>query len=102
MTKATCCRFSLAPWKIGRRSSTKSSSAKAAAALAREISKRSSRRSSASRNAAETCRDQRGGTMYPLKRGKFAGQAHVGIPEGTFEEEHGRKGFYGRSAHLYH
>jgi homogentisate 1,2-dioxygenase len=40
--------------------------------------------------------------MYPLKKGKFAKQAHVGIPEGTFEEEHGRKGFYGKSAHLYH
>jgi len=40
--------------------------------------------------------------MYPLKRGKFAKQAHVGIPEGTFEEEHGRKGFYGKSSHLYH
>ncbi len=24
------------------------------------------------------------------------------IPDGTFEEEHGRKGFYGKSAHLYH
>src|SRR3954463_12368486 len=43
-----------------------------------------------------------GGDMYPLKKGKFAPQAHVGIPEGTFEEEHGRKGFYGKSAHLYH
>jgi homogentisate 1,2-dioxygenase len=40
--------------------------------------------------------------MYPLQRGKFAPQAHVGIPEGTFEEEHGRKGFYGKSTHLYH
>src|SRR5690349_4686734 len=40
--------------------------------------------------------------MYPLKKGKFATQAHVGIPEGTYEEEHGRKGFYGKSAHLYH
>src|ERR1035441_10783147 len=40
--------------------------------------------------------------MYPLKKGKFAPQAHVGIPPGTFEEEHGRKGFYGKSAHLYH
>jgi homogentisate 1,2-dioxygenase len=40
--------------------------------------------------------------MYPLKKGKFASQAHVGIPQGTFEEEHGRKGFYGKSAHLYH
>ncbi len=40
--------------------------------------------------------------MYPLKKGRFAGQAHVGLPEGTFEEEHGRKGFFGKSAHLYH
>ena len=40
--------------------------------------------------------------MYPLKKGKFAAQAHVGIPPGTFEEEHGRKGFYGKSSHLYH
>ena len=40
--------------------------------------------------------------MYPLKKGKTAQQAHVGLPEGTFEEEHGRKGFYGKSAHLYH
>jgi homogentisate 1,2-dioxygenase len=40
--------------------------------------------------------------MYPLNKGKTAKQAHVGLPEGTYEEEHGRKGFYGRSAHLYH
>jgi homogentisate 1,2-dioxygenase len=40
--------------------------------------------------------------MYPLKKGKVASQAHVGLPEGTYEEEHGRKGFYGKSAHLYH
>lgn len=40
--------------------------------------------------------------MYPLKKGRIAQQAHVALPEGTFEEEHGRKGFYGRSAHLYH
>src|SRR6478752_1549161 len=44
----------------------------------------------------------RGRCMYPLKKGKFASQAHVGLPQGTFEEEHGRKGFYGKSAHLYH
>jgi homogentisate 1,2-dioxygenase len=40
--------------------------------------------------------------MYPLKKGHIANQAHVNLPEGTFEEEHGRKGFYGKSAHLYH
>ena len=39
---------------------------------------------------------------YPLTKGKTAKQAHVALPEGTFEEEHGRKGFYGKSAHLYH
>jgi homogentisate 1,2-dioxygenase len=40
--------------------------------------------------------------MFPLKKGKTTSQAHVGIPEGTYEEEHGRKGFFGKSAHLYH
>jgi len=40
--------------------------------------------------------------MFPLKKGKTTSQAHVGLPEGTFEEEHGRKGFFGKSAHLYH
>ena len=40
--------------------------------------------------------------MYPLMKGKVAKQAHVGLPEGTYEEEHGRKGFYGKTAHLYH
>jgi len=32
--------------------------------------------------------------MNPLKKGKTATQAHVGLPDGTFEGEHGRKGFY--------
>ena len=40
--------------------------------------------------------------MYLFKKGKVTGQAHVALPEGTFEEEHGRRGFYGKSAHLYH
>ena len=35
-------------------------------------------------------------------QGKFTSQAHVNIPKGTYEEEHGRKGFYGRVSHLYH
>lgn len=29
-------------------------------------------------------------------------QAHVRIPKGLYEEEHGRQGFFGRVAHLYH
>jgi hypothetical protein len=40
--------------------------------------------------------------MFPLKKGTTANQAHVGLPTGTYEEEHGRKGFFGKSAHLYH
>ena len=34
--------------------------------------------------------------------GIFTKQAHVKIPEGHYEEEHGRKGFFGRVSHLYH
>lgn len=33
--------------------------------------------------------------------GVYTKQAHVKIPEGLFEEEHGRKGFFGRVGHLY-
>jgi len=40
--------------------------------------------------------------MNPFIKGKVAKQAHVGIPEGTYEEEHGRRGFFGKTAHLYH
>lgn len=38
--------------------------------------------------------------MY-WSRGTVTRQAHVGIPEGTVEEEYGRYGFSGRVAHLY-
>ncbi|MDH4468733.1 MAG: homogentisate 1,2-dioxygenase [Bacteriovoracaceae bacterium] len=34
--------------------------------------------------------------------GIFSKQAHVKIPDGLYEEEHGRKGFFGRVSHLYH
>ncbi len=36
------------------------------------------------------------------KSGSHTKQAHVRIPEGLYEEEHGRKGFFGRVSHLYH
>lgn len=39
--------------------------------------------------------------MYLMKKGKVPNQAHVGIPEGLCEEEHGRRGFAGPSSHLY-
>ncbi|HET7481454.1 MAG TPA: homogentisate 1,2-dioxygenase [Actinomycetota bacterium] len=34
-------------------------------------------------------------------KGTVARQAHVSVPEGTFEEEHGRETFFGRASHLY-
>ena len=37
----------------------------------------------------------------PFVRGRVARQAHVGLPEGTVEEEYARNGFFGRYAHLY-
>ena len=39
--------------------------------------------------------------MYLNKKGKTPSQAHVGIPEGLSEEEHGREGFVGPVSHLY-
>ena len=54
--KATCCRSSRGPSKTGRRCSSRSFSAKAAAASARETSRRSLRPSSGSRQRVETCK----------------------------------------------
>lgn len=34
-------------------------------------------------------------------RGKVTRQAHVDLPEGTYEEEYARRGFFGRTSHLY-
>ena len=34
-------------------------------------------------------------------KGVTSRQAHVGLPPGTVEEEHGRSGFYGPASHLY-
>lgn len=38
--------------------------------------------------------------MY-FQKGKVTRQAHVDIPEGTYEEEYAREGFFGRTSHLY-
>ncbi len=38
--------------------------------------------------------------MHQYSQGKNHTQGHKGIPEGKFEEEHGRKGFYGPVSHL--
>lgn len=40
--------------------------------------------------------------MFPLNKGNAPRQAHVGIPEGLYEEEYGRNGFFGRATHMYH
>lgn len=39
--------------------------------------------------------------LFPLRKGVHARQAHVDLPAGTFEEEHARQGFFGRTTHLY-
>jgi len=41
------------------------------------------------------------GMNIPYVRGRVAAQAHVGVPDGTVEEEYARDGFFGRYAHLY-
>jgi homogentisate 1,2-dioxygenase len=39
---------------------------------------------------------------FGWSQGKVTLQPHVGIPQSTYEEEHGRQGFFGRVSHLYH
>lgn len=39
--------------------------------------------------------------MIPHRSGRVSRQAHVDLPSGTFEEEHGRQGFFGHVSHLY-
>jgi homogentisate 1,2-dioxygenase len=39
--------------------------------------------------------------QVPWIRGRVTSQAHVGLPEGTVEEEYARDGFFGGYAHLY-
>lgn len=40
--------------------------------------------------------------QFPVVRGTHSKQAHVDVPEGTYEEELGREGFFGVATHLYH
>jgi homogentisate 1,2-dioxygenase len=39
---------------------------------------------------------------FGWSQGRTTLQPHVNIPEGTYEEEHARQGFFGRASHLYH
>ncbi len=38
--------------------------------------------------------------MFQYSQGRFTTQGHKGIPEGHFEEEQGRRGFFGAVSHL--
>jgi len=39
---------------------------------------------------------------FPRVEGKTSRQAHADLPEGTFEREIGRDGFFGPATHIYH
>ena len=39
---------------------------------------------------------------HPRVEGKTSRQAHCDLPEGTFERELGREGFFGPASHMYH
>lgn len=41
-------------------------------------------------------------TGYGWAQGKYSPQPHVDTPDGLYEEEFGRQGFFGRTTHLYH
>src|SRR3954471_11204029 len=41
-------------------------------------------------------------STFGWSQGVHSSQAHVHVPQGTYEEEHGRQGFFGRVSHLYH
>lgn len=45
---------------------------------------------------------QRNWIELPRKEGMTSRQAHCDLPEGTFEREIGRNGFFGPAAHVYH
>lgn len=39
---------------------------------------------------------------FGWSQGHFSPQPHVDVPEGLYEDEHGRQGFFGRVSHVYH
>jgi homogentisate 1,2-dioxygenase len=39
---------------------------------------------------------------FPRTEGIYSKQAHVDLPEGTYEREFGREGFFGPATHIYH
>ncbi len=41
-------------------------------------------------------------SSFGWAQGRYSIQPHVQTPENTYEEEHARQGFFGRTSHLYH
>src|SRR3954465_12069549 len=41
-------------------------------------------------------------SAFGWSQGSHSSQPHVDVPQGLYEEEHGRQGFFGRVSHLYH
>lgn len=41
-------------------------------------------------------------SAFGWSQGSHSQQPHVNVPDGLYEEEHGRQGFFGRVSHLYH
>lgn len=39
---------------------------------------------------------------FPIREGEISRQAHADLPEGTFERELGREGFFGPVSHMHH
>lgn len=39
---------------------------------------------------------------FPLVEGEASRQAHCDLPDGTFERECGKEGFFGPATHMYH
>src|SRR5581483_9360782 len=54
--------------------------------------------SPARRNAMSTAKY----ISFPKVEGKASRQAHADLPEGTFERELGKEGFFGPATHMYH
>jgi homogentisate 1,2-dioxygenase len=41
-------------------------------------------------------------SAFGWAQGEYTLQPHVNIPKDSYEEEHGRRGFFGKASHLYH
>ena len=39
---------------------------------------------------------------FPIREGESSRQAHCDFPQGTYEREMGREGFFGPASHLHH